>query len=165
MPAEKALAGVKRLSEYLGNIEGASIVAFTGLPSVRTNRGIVVASIFDSARLTTRARNALADPVNERRVSVVSAFEIAVKHTLGKLPLPEAFDRDFSAAFEDLLVQLAATTLDIQLSHALRVRQLPLHHRDPFDRLLIAQALEEDLLMVSGDRQFTAYEGLRLMPA
>ncbi|MBI5939617.1 MAG: type II toxin-antitoxin system VapC family toxin [Caulobacterales bacterium] len=126
---------------------------------------VVLAAIFDSVSLTARARNALADPNNERRVSVVSAFEIAVKHTLGKLPLPVAFDQDFSAAFEDVLVQLAATSLEVRLPHAFRVRRLPLHHRDPFDRLLIAQALEENLTMVSGDRQFAAYDGLRLMPA
>ncbi|MFZ5668261.1 MAG: type II toxin-antitoxin system VapC family toxin [Pseudomonadota bacterium] len=126
---------------------------------------VVLTAIFDSASLTARARNVLADPDNERQVSVVSAFEIAVKHALGKLPLPVAFDQDFSGAFEDVLVQLAATSLDVRLPHALRVRRLPPHHRDPFDRLLIAQALEEDLTMVSGDRQFAAYDGLRLMPA
>lgn len=126
---------------------------------------VVLTALFDSASLTARARNVLTDPDNECRVSVVSAFEIAVKHTLGKLPLPVAFDRDFSAAFEDLLAQLTATSLDVRLHHALRVRRLPLHHRDPFDRLLIAQALEEDLTMVSGDRQFSAYSGLRLVPA
>lgn len=126
---------------------------------------VVLTALFDSTSLAARARDALADPDNECRVSVVSAFEIAVKHTLGKLPLPVAFDQDFSAAFEDLLVQLAATPLDVGLRHALRVRRLPLHHRDPFDRLLIAQALEEDMTIMSGDRQFAAYGGLKLMPA
>lgn len=126
---------------------------------------VVLTSLFDSSRLASRTREVLSDPGQQRRVSVVSAFEIAVKHTLGKLPLPASFDADFDAAFEDLLVQLAADPLDVQLSHALRVRSLPIHHRDPFDRLLIAQALEEDLTMVSGDRQFSAYDGLRFMPA
>lgn len=126
---------------------------------------VVLTSLFDSSRLAPNARKVLSDPAHDRRVSVVSAFEIAVKHTLGKLPLPASFDVDFDAAFEDLLVQLAASPLDVQLSHALRVRRLPLHHRDPFDRLLIAQALEDDMTMVSGDRHFPAYAGLKLMPA
>lgn len=116
-------------------------------------------------RIPPRVSDALSHPTATRWISVVSAFEISVKHSLGKLPLPVAFDRNFSSAFEEALRGLAATTLEVRLPHALRVRGLPPHHRDPFDRLLIAQALEEDLTMVSGDRQFAAYDGLRLMPA
>lgn len=126
---------------------------------------VVINSMLQSRRVPQRVRDALSDPTAVRRISVVSVFEISVKHSLGKLPLPESFDRNFSMAFDAVLDGLAATTLDVRLPHALRVRRLPPHHRDPFDRLLIAQALEENLTMVSGDRQFAAYDGLRLMSA
>jgi PIN domain nuclease of toxin-antitoxin system len=126
---------------------------------------VVINSMLRSRRVPQRVRDALSDPTAVRLISVVSVFEISVKHSLGKLPLPESFDRSFSTAFNDVLDGLAATTLDVRLSHALRVRGLPPHHRDPFDRLLIAQALEEGLTMVSSDRQFAAYDGLKLMPA
>ncbi len=126
---------------------------------------VVLRSLFDSSGLAPGVQQVLGDPASERRVSVVSAFEIAVKHTLGKLPLPAAFDVDFDAAFEDLIVQLAASPLEVRLADALRVRRLPLHHRDPFDRLLIAQALEGDMTIVSGDRHFPAYGGLKVMSA
>jgi len=126
---------------------------------------VVINSMLQSRRIPQQVKDTLSDQTAVRWISVVSVFEISVKHTLGKLPLPSAFDRNFSSAFEDVLRGLAATTLVVRLPHALRVRGLPLHHRDPFDRLLIAQALEEDLTMVSGDRQFAAYDGLRVMSA
>lgn len=126
---------------------------------------VVIASIYHPERLAPAVRSALEDPGQERVISVITAFEMAVKTSLGKLPLPEAFARNFTLAFEETADRLAARMLNVGLSHAARVRRLPFHHRDPFDRLLIAQALEEGLTMVSADRQFAAYDGLRLMPA
>lgn len=126
---------------------------------------VVIASIYNPGRLAPAVRQALEDPGQDRAISVITAFEMSVKASLGKLPLPRAFARNFTAAFEETVDRLSARLLDVRLAHAVRVRLLPFHHRDPFDRLLIAQALEEDLTMVSGDRQFSAYSGLKLMPA
>lgn len=126
---------------------------------------VVIASIYHPGRLAPAVRSALEDPAQDRVISVITAFEMAVKTSLGKLPLPKAFARDFTLAFEETVDRLSARSLDVRLSHAARVRLLPFHHRDPFDRLLIAQALEEGLTMVSRDRQFSAYDGLKVMPA
>ena len=126
---------------------------------------VVIASIYHPGRLAPAVRNALEDPGRDRVISVITAFEMAVKTSLGKLPLPRAFARNFNAAFEETVDRLSARSLDVRLSHAARVRLLPFHHRDPFDRLLIAQALEEGLTLVSRDRQFAAYDGLKVMPA
>jgi PIN domain nuclease of toxin-antitoxin system len=126
---------------------------------------VVIASIYHPERLAPAVLEALEDPGQDRVISVITAFEMAVKTSLGKLPLPKAFALNFTAAFEETVDRLSARALDVGLSHAARVRLLPFHHRDPFDRLLIAQALEEDLTVVSGDRQFAAYDGLRVMSA
>lgn len=126
---------------------------------------VVIASIYHPGRLAPAVREALDDPARDRVISVITAFEMAVKTSLGKLPLPSAFAADFTAAFDETVDRLSARSLDVRLSHAARVRNLPFHHRDPFDRLLIAQALEEDLTMVSSDRQFSAYDGLKVMTA
>lgn len=126
---------------------------------------VVVISIADPKRLPSAVRAVLLDPALTRRISAVSAFEIAVKASLGKLPLPSAYEVDFQAAFEQTLEDLVASVLEVGLRHAVRVRDLPFHHRDPFDRLLIAQAMEENLTIISTDRQFTAYEGLKLLRA
>jgi PIN domain nuclease of toxin-antitoxin system len=126
---------------------------------------VVVKSIYFPERLSPQVRAALTDPANDRWVSVVSAFEIAVKIGIGKLPMPKQFSSDFLAAFCDVVDRFAARTLDVQLPHAARITALPLHHRDPFDRLLIAQAMVEDLTLVSGDRQFSRYLGLKVLTA
>jgi len=104
-------------------------------------------------RLSKRARAAIANPKHECLVSLVSCWEIAVKLSLGKLRLATPFQRF-------LPEQLAANgfaPLPIDLRHVARVADLPFHHRDPFDRLLIAQALEEDLAIVSADAVFRKY--------
>ena len=86
-------------------------------------------------------------------MSVTSGWEIAIKVSLGKLRIDGALDRF-------LPEQLAANgfqPLAIDLKHAARVATLPFHRRDPFDRLLVAQALEEDLAMVTGRPVFAKY--------
>jgi PIN domain nuclease of toxin-antitoxin system len=99
--------------------------------------------------LSTSARQALDDPGNERIVSVASLWEIGIKVSTGKLIAPMELDAAMSIA--------AATMLPISTSHIKRVQQLPFHHRDPFDRMLIAQAIEEGLTIVTRDRIFSAY--------
>jgi PIN domain nuclease of toxin-antitoxin system len=108
--------------------------------------------------LSMSARQAIEDIANERLLSIVSIWEIAIKISIGKLtlrdPLPsiiprQLFDNDISL-------------LNVTLAHVMRITNLPLHHRDPFDRLLIAHAIEEDLTLISVDTVFDAYGVRRL---
>jgi len=77
--------------------------------------------------------------------------------------LPPAYDISFAYGFEDTLRQLGAETLGLRLRHIELLASLPLIHRDPFDRLLISQAMVEDLTIVSGDRKFAGYPGLDVL--
>jgi len=83
-------------------------------------------------------------------VSAASAWEIAIKKSLGKLQAPDDLK-------EQVKVQ-RFTPLDINIDHALTVGKLPQHHRDPFDRILIAQAMSENLIIITRDRKFKAYK-------
>lgn len=96
----------------------------------------------------------IADETNEVWFSVTSAWEMGIKVAIGKLSLPEKIDDYVSTR----MTQLGARSLEITASHALRVAVLPLHHRDPFDRILIAQAQVEDMTLVSADSTFNQYE-------
>ena len=96
----------------------------------------------------------LKDERNELLLSAASAWEIAIKYWIGKLALP--------VPPAELLPRLMAETktspLAVQHSHALRIAQLPNHHTDPFDRLLIAQAQIEGIPIVTHDEQFKRYD-------
>ncbi len=107
----------------------------------------------DDGRLSWRARDALSDAGNELLFSVVSGWEIAIKAQLGKLRASE----DVGAYLSGQLSINSMQVLPIYLSHAVRVADLPNHHRDPFDRLLVAQALVEDLPLVSVDPEISRY--------
>ncbi len=111
--------------------------------------------IEDNPRLSSRAREVIADGENMVFVSAASGREIAIKARLGKLSLPEneALDRFIS----DQLQVNAFQVLPVQLSHALHVYTLPLLHRDPFDRLLVAQSQVEKMPLVTGDDQIARY--------
>ncbi len=114
---------------------------------------ILLWALSDPARLTSAQRTALVDPHHEAHVSAVSAWEIAIKQSLGKLSLPgPAATWLIPAALESGFSWLAVTAED-----AVRVGSLPWHHRDPFDRLLIAQA-SEGYVLVTQDTQLAAYE-------
>lgn len=91
---------------------------------------------------------------NELLLSAASAWEIAVKHSLGRLRLP----MDPAEYVPNRLAATRTSPLAIQHSHALRVARLPLHHRDPFDRMLIAQAQVEGLPLLTADPQLAAYD-------
>jgi PIN domain nuclease of toxin-antitoxin system len=95
-----------------------------------------------------------------RLVSQVCAVEIAIKLGLGKLILPPPFRTGFAHAFKEAVASLGADVLPIELPHIEALSHLPLHHRDPFDRLIIAQALAENLTVVTRDRSFALYPGL-----
>jgi len=112
--------------------------------------------VTDDPRLSDAARDTFLNTDNELLCSAVVGFEIAVKYSLGKLGLAEP-PRTF---IDNRIRNNALTPLPITMAHALRVADLPIHHRDPFDRLLTAQALEEDLPVLSADEILSAY-GIR----
>ena len=105
--------------------------------------------------LTTGAREAIADPVNLVTVSAVSAWEISIKKALGTLAAPDDLEQQvLSGGFEPLPITSA---------HGIAAGQLPRHHEDPFDRMLIAQAFAEGLTIVTRDKRFGDY-GVALLP-
>jgi PIN domain nuclease of toxin-antitoxin system len=119
----------------------------------------------DRSRISPGTLAAVTAPDAGLHVSPVSAIEIAIKSSLGKLALPNAFRADFQSAFSSLVDRMGATLLDIDLHAISRLQTLPLIHKDPFDRLLIAQALEYDLEIVSSDGVFGRYAGLKVLAA
>lgn len=105
-------------------------------------------------RLSQQTRALLQDRGNQLYLSAASSWEIAIKYALGKLPLPlPPVDYVLSR-----METSGTSSLPVQHSHALHAGSLPLHHADPFDRLLIAQAQLENLQLLTADRQFEAYE-------
>jgi len=106
-----------------------------------------------SPRIGRRARAAIADPDRRCFLSLASAWELAIKSSLGKLTLATPLERFIPAQIAENHFE----QLPISIAHVSRVADLPFHHRDPFDRLLIAQALEEDLDVVTADTVFTRY--------
>ncbi len=109
----------------------------------------------DDQRLGQGARALIADPGNDILASVVSLWEIVVKLRVGKLQAD-------IGAIERAVVQEGFRRLEITPAHLAVLANLPMHHRDPFDHLLIAQALDEDALLVSDDRNMPFYPA-RLM--
>ena len=114
-------------------------------------------------RRGTRTDAILADPSSKVFISVISAVEAAIKDGLGKLNLPPAIKRDLAGGFRDAAAEAGFLWLVLEPEHAALLGQLPLHHRDPFDRMLICQAMAEDLVLVSDDRAFPLYSGLALL--
>jgi PIN domain nuclease of toxin-antitoxin system len=111
-------------------------------------------------RLGRRTRAAIEKEAADVRVSVVSAWEIAIKWRAGRLKLPAPPDRWVASAIESSGFHV----LPIDIEHAVAVADLPDHHSDPFDRLLIAQAQRESLTIVTIDAAFGAYQ-VRLLDA
>jgi PIN domain nuclease of toxin-antitoxin system len=111
-------------------------------------------------RLSRKTQALLLDPRTERLLSVASIWELTIKFQLGKLPLP-ASPYDFVPS---RLETTRTDTLPILASHALRVGLLPSHHRDPFDRMIIAQALVEGVPVLTADRAFRRYAIDRVAP-
>ena len=105
-------------------------------------------------RLSPKSRRLLSDPGTTRMLSSASIWEIAIKFQLGKLALP-APPREY---VQSRLVLTQTRPLPIEMSHALRVAELPLHHRDPFDRMLIAQVMVEGLPIITSDPKFREYD-------
>jgi PIN domain nuclease of toxin-antitoxin system len=107
-----------------------------------------------SPKLSAKAKTAIEDSDNEIFVSIVSAWEIAIKHGLGREKTPlcgvaEFFDEVAASGFE---------LLALEPRHIRLVEALPYHHRDPFDRLLIATAIVEDMTFLSADKNALKYD-------
>jgi PIN domain nuclease of toxin-antitoxin system len=105
-------------------------------------------------RLGENAKSLLRNKENQLYLSAASSWEISIKASLGKLPLPEPPDAYISSRTIDLTI----LPLDIKHHHTFVVYSLPLHHRDPFDRILIAQAIADRLHLISVDEQFRLYD-------
>ena len=108
----------------------------------------------ESPRLSRQIREQIGDPENGIAVSVTSLWEITIKRTLGKLR--------FLQDFEAVLAEEGFDLLPIGYRHLRVLADLPLHHRDPFDRVLIAQAMAERIPIATADRKFAIY-GVELL--
>ncbi len=111
---------------------------------------VVLWALVQPDLLRDDVRVLITDPAHAVHVSAATVWEIEIKRAVGKLSAPDGFaaecaDRGFDG-------------LPIDLVHAARAGRLPPHHSDPFDRMLIAQAIEDDLVLVSDDRAFDAYD-------
>jgi PIN domain nuclease of toxin-antitoxin system len=105
-------------------------------------------------RLSARTRELVASRDHQLYLSAASAWEIAIKHSRGKLQLPETPEHYVMSRCD----RLHTEPLPIDHSHALRVATLPSHHRDPFDRVLVAQAQIEGLPLLTSDPIFRLYD-------
>ena len=111
-------------------------------------------SLAEPERLNDRAQTLLADLHNQLYLSSASVWEISIKAGLGKLPLPEPPTTYVTSRMKSQGI----LALNITYSHALEVFSLPAHHRDPFDRMLIAQSLVEKLPILTADPLFKVYD-------
>ena len=107
----------------------------------------------DDIRLSPAAFAAIADPANELHVSAASAWEIGVKVALGRLDVPALHD----VPLEEVAREERMEPIPVVFGDALAAALLPLLHRDPFDRMLIAQAQARGMAIVTGDRQIARY--------
>jgi PIN domain nuclease of toxin-antitoxin system len=112
-------------------------------------------------RLSKAALAALGAEENDVFLSAVSSWEMAIKIAAGRLQLPRAL----SEMVPESLMQDGFINLPIQPAHCFALSELPMHHRDPFDRMLVAQALAEDCTLVSADSVLDRYASPRLAAA
>lgn len=110
-------------------------------------------SLENSPRLSRRAFEAIRSRENQVLVSCASLWEISIKVSLGKLTVQTPWEE----TLESFVEASPNVLLDISAAHLRRLLALPFHHRDPFDRMLIAQALSDDLVIVGSDEAFDAY--------
>ncbi|MFN4253915.1 MAG: type II toxin-antitoxin system VapC family toxin [Saprospiraceae bacterium] len=103
-------------------------------------------------QLSSTAQSAIESPENQSFVSIAAVWEIAVKNSLGKLALNRPF-----AELRHQIQMNGFEIMPIRFEHAQRVNQMPFHHRDPFDRIMLAQALTDALTIISRDPLFEPY--------
>ncbi|OQX97180.1 MAG: twitching motility protein PilT [Bacteroidetes bacterium 4572_128] len=109
--------------------------------------------IDDNDKLSRKAKNIIRDVDNELFISTISFWEIAIKKNIGKLEL--------NVDFDELIKQLKINKinlLNINLKHIKQIINMPLHHRDPFDRMLISQAKIENMVIITRDKHFHKYD-------
>lgn len=123
---------------------------------VLLDTAVLIFSVEAPERLSKRAYAALKGADDIRELSSVSLSEIAIKNTLGKLRMPAGIVRQ---AMQDMMVRVLPFTAD----HGYRLFELPLHHRDPFDRQIVAQALCENVPLITPDERLRRYEGLTVI--
>jgi PIN domain nuclease of toxin-antitoxin system len=109
--------------------------------------------ITDSPRLSSTAKDLLEAAESERFLSIASIWEISIKAGLGRL----SFENPLEEFLPDQIARNQFALLNISLGHALHVEKLPPHHRDPFDRMIIAQSFLENIPVLSSDEAFDAY--------
>jgi PIN domain nuclease of toxin-antitoxin system len=114
--------------------------------------------VTDNPRLSLTAKALIEDEYNEKLLSIASIWEMAIKHSLGKLN----FELPFMVFIEQQMLQNSMSLLNVQISHLNVVANLSLHHRDPFDRLIIAQAMVEQIPIVGVDKVLDSYSVQRL---
>ncbi|MDP2832536.1 MAG: type II toxin-antitoxin system VapC family toxin [Pseudomonadota bacterium] len=114
--------------------------------------------LLDDPRLSRKALDCIADPDNDILISPASHWEIAIKISIGKYKLTE----DFEAFFSREIRNNGFLVLPIEIRHTAALSKLPFHHRDPFDRLIIAQSQAEGILLISSDTLFDHYGVRRL---
>jgi len=110
--------------------------------------------VTDDPRLSDRARNLISDAINMVCISPATYWQVAIKVSIGKYPMTVPFERFFRDALDGNDVRI----LPVELRHAATLTNLPMHHKDPFDRMLIAQAVADRLPIVTVDDAFAAYE-------
>jgi PIN domain nuclease of toxin-antitoxin system len=110
------------------------------------------------AKLSPRARRRIEDPAHDRFLSVASIWEMAIELSLGKLSLAISLD----TLVEQGAIDNGFSLLDVRREHASGVEHLPFHHRDPFDRLLVCQAMTDGLTLVSNDAALDSYPVQRI---
>ncbi len=108
----------------------------------------------DDDQLSDRALSYVSDPQNQIFVSAASAYEISLKHSMGRFPEAEILSHNWT----NIIHRAGFDLIDISSAHGLRAGLLPKHHGDPFDRLLIATTLEETMSLVSKDREIAQYD-------
>jgi PIN domain nuclease of toxin-antitoxin system len=121
--------------------------------------GIWIWSISATERINETAQEILRNGSEEIYLSAVTSWEVSIKMQLGKLRLPD-FPAQCVPAFA---AKQGLRLLSVTHDHAFKVFDLPLHHRDPFDRLIISQAIVEDLVVLTADRIFAEYP-VKIMP-
>jgi PIN domain nuclease of toxin-antitoxin system len=114
--------------------------------------------IAGDSSLSKAARSAIEDESNNLYMSVASLWEIAIKISIDKLTLSEPFE----TFIPEQLAENGVELLDISVAHTALIASMPFHHRDPFDRLIAAQASAEQMTLVSADEAFDAYGITRL---
>jgi PIN domain nuclease of toxin-antitoxin system len=117
---------------------------------------VLIFAVQAPERLSKRAVDALKNPENVRELSSISLTEIAVKTSLEKLNFPAEMARQGIA---DMLLHILPFTAE----HAFQMFALPCHHRDPFDRQIIAQALYEQIPVITPDQKFRLYDGVKII--